>query len=386
MYGLILCGLVVLGALSPASALAAGAPVSGARVAIDTAARVASPQRTADRYGVVILQAWQRDAARALKRADPTVVVLAYQNLASMSRADEQGRSATGVSTQRAAGSPDWYLHTSAGRPFTFSGYDWLWAADIGVASYQRAWSDNAIAAIAGSEFDGVFMDDTNLTMRFHHDVADVRPYATDAAYQRATGAAVRAISARVHAAGEQIWANIGAWPMYPATAADWLQDLDGAMDEQFAKWGTVAGVGYNGYWAQQLASLKAAQRARRWYVGVTHSARGDRRGADYGLASMLLGAGGRTAYAFASDYTREQVWPEFFYALGSARGAEVEGADGVHVRRFERGVALVNPTEHARTVTLDGRYGGSGRHCAQRIRLGPHRGLVLRPCATPAE
>jgi hypothetical protein len=381
MVKLIVCALAVLCALFPA-AFAGGAPVTGARVAIDTAARVASPQRTAERYGVVILQAWQRAAARALKRADPTVVVLAYKDLAAMSRADAHGRSATGVSTQRAAGSPAWYLRTGAARPFTFSGYGWLWAADIGVASYQRAWADGALAAIAGSEFDGVFMDDTNLTMRFHHDVADVRPYATDAAYQAATGAAVRAISARVHAAGKQIWANIGAWPMYPATAADWLEDLDGAMDEQFAKWGSVAGVGYNGYWEQQLASLKAAQRAQRWYLGVTHSARGDRRGADYGLASMLLGADGRAAYAFASDYTGEQVWPEFSYPLGSARGAEVERADGVHVRRFERGAALVNPTEHAQTVMLDGRYGGSGRGCAQRMGLGAHRGLVLRPCA----
>ena len=63
----------------------------------------------------------------------------------------------------------------------------------------------------------------------------------------------------------------------------------------------------------------------------------------------MLLGGAGRTHFALHGDYTNENWFPEYDYAIGDAAGAETRDASGVHRRRFTNGLVLVNPTDRVR-------------------------------------
>ena len=60
-----------------------------------------------------------------------------YKNLSAMATA-RGGISGTGVTTQDAESHPEWYLRNTRGERFTFGGYDYLWAADIGNRAYQE--------------------------------------------------------------------------------------------------------------------------------------------------------------------------------------------------------------------------------------------------------
>src|SRR5215210_2384158 len=275
----------------------AGATVGHVRVAIDSAATFPSYSQTASREQYVILQAWQQDRMRALKAANPNIRVLVYKNLSfSAASTSTSGFASTGVKYGEAdAGHPEWFLLNTSGQRFTSNGYGYLWAMDVGSAGYQQRWADNVISELTSQGWDGVFMDDVNTTMKYHYDVESIAKYPSDAAYAAATRSALATIGPRVRAAGKLAVANIGSWPEYPSVGDDWLQFLDGGMDEMFLKWGTSPGQGYAwaGRWEQQLKSLKQAEGDGKLFLAITHSAAGDADAARFGYATMLLGGNG---------------------------------------------------------------------------------------------
>ena len=371
--------LVALAAASLLPASAAARPVAGAlRVAIDTAAHDADFSRTAGRSQVVILQEWEAQRLRSLKAANPGVTVLMYKNLSALAKATN-GMSGTGVSTQEAESHPEWYLRNTRGERFAFDGYDYLWAADIGNRGFQERWAANVAAKLKEQPWDGVFVDDTNPTIKYHYDVASVAKYPSDEAYSAATGSALSVIGPRLRARGALVIPNFGAWRRYRPTVSRWLKYVSGGMEEMFTKYGESPSSGYfTGVdWEDNLASLRETQAQGKLFLGISHSTRGDRAAARYGWATMMLAAEGRATFALHSDYTNETWFPEYDYDLGAPKGpATVAG--GVHRRAFARGLVLVNPTGSSVQVRFGGRYRGSGLGRSSRTTMGPHSGLVL--------
>jgi Hypothetical glycosyl hydrolase family 15 len=372
--------LAAFALIVPAQAMAAE-PVAGhLRYAIDKAAKTADYSGTASRNRFVILQSGELSRLAALKAADPHVKVLMYKDLAGMVERDPWGGVASGVSTQEADANPSWYLLDTSGRRFSFSGYGWIWAADIGDPGYQARWADNVIAQMKRDGWDGVFMDDTNPTIRYHHDVGSVAKYPTDAAYGRAMGQAVAAVGPRVRASGKLIIANMGAWRDYPQVVNGWLPYVDGGMDELFTKWGKETGLGYlwGSAWDTQLDEIKTAERLGKHFLGVTQSSNGDVLAARYGWATLLLAADGRSSFAMHGDYSGENWFPEYDYPIGDPLGAETKDASGVHRRVFSNGLVVVNPTLDTIPVSFGGRYTGCGLTAATSAELAPHSALVL--------
>jgi Hypothetical glycosyl hydrolase family 15 len=377
-----LLGLLVaaFALIFPLQAEAAG-PVAGHfRYAIDNAAKTADYSATAGRNQFVILQSGELSRLAALKQANPEVKVLMYKDLAGMVTADEWGGVASGVSTQEADAHPEWYLLNTGGQHFTFSGYDWIWAADIGNAEYQQRWADNVVAQLQRDGWDGVFMDDTNPTISAHYDPAAVAAYPTDAAYAQATGSAVAVIGERVRAAGKLIIANMGAWRDYPAVVETWLPYVDGGMDELFTKWSRTAGQGYlwGSAWDTQLEEIKTAERLGKYFLGVTQSANNDASAARYGWGTLLLAANGRSSFALHGDYTGENWFQEYDYAIGDPLGPETQDGSGVHRRQFSNGLVIVNPTLARIRVSFGARYSGCGLKGVTSAVLGPHSALIL--------
>jgi hypothetical protein len=374
---LVLTALVL--AVSPATG---AAKVGHVRMALDSSAAFPSYSQSAQRNGVVILQAWQQERMRALKQANPGITVLVYKNLAFINEgSSESGLSSSGVAYKEAnAQHPEWFLQNTSGSRFTSNSYHYLWAADVGERSYQERWADGVLAELRSSGWDGVFMDDTNATMRHHYSVPAVAKYPSDSAYRGAVRTALATIGPRVSAAGKLAVANIGSWGEFPSVGNDWLQFLDGAMDEMFLKWGTTPGQGYapSYRWQAQLDALKLAESHNKLYLAVTHSSAVDRDAARYGYGTMLLGSNGRGHFTLAQDYTNETWFPEYDYELGQPKGPESGSADGVHRREFERGLVLVNPSGQSRAVTFGDTYSGSGLENATGATLAPTSALVL--------
>ena len=359
------------------------------RVAIDSRPDFSDLTRTAERHQYVILQAWQADKMRALKAVNPDLRVLVYKNLSASIASSNQGVYSTGVSYQEADEEhPEWFLRNRSGERFSFRSFSYLWAMDVGSSSYQRRWAENVIAELEREGWDGVFVDDTNTTMRYHYAADEIAKYPSDAAWQEATESALAHIGPRVQAAGKLIVPNIGSWGENPAVGRRWLQYVSGAMDEMFVKWGNSPGDGYayEGRWAAQVDSLAAAQRRNKHFIAVTHSSNDDRDAARYGWATVLLAAEGEASFALHGDYTHETWFPEYEYDLGAPVGDRVERASGLHVRKFENGIVVVNPTSTSAAVNLPGSYSGSGFKGVSRVRLQPNRAAILLRDDTAAD
>ncbi len=375
-----LCSLAALALGAPAAHAANAAAVAGtARVAIASTPDF-SDMSAARRDDVVILQSWQTDKLHALKAANPHVTVLMYKSTSAVSSdVNTDGTMSAGVDKIDAA-AHGWLLRNRAGLPFAFNGFSWLWAADIGVRGYEDAWAHNVVAALRSDEWDGVFMDDVNPTIKYHYDVAQVAKYPSDAAYQAATKSFLAEVGPQIKAAGKLAIPNMGSWSDYPGVVDSWLPYVSGGMDEMFTKWGTAPGTGYRDEagWQHQLDEVKATAAQGKLFLGISHSAAGDRAAARYGYATALLGGNGRADFSLAADYTHQTWFPEYDVALGAPRGVEQAEADGVHRRAFAGGLVVVNPTDSARSVDFGGRYAATGAAPETGATLAPHSALVL--------
>jgi hypothetical protein len=344
------------------------------------AAATTAAQATAAQEHVVILQAWETDELEAIKAANPSTIVLMYQNASSASNsASSTGIYPSGVSYSQAA-SNGWLLDNTSGQTFTFGGENWLYAADIGSSGYQNAWASNVVTKLDSAPWDGVFLDDVNPTISYHYCVTCVAKYPSDATYGAAMGSFVQNVGTQIQAAGKLAVANIGSWSSYSSTVDPWLQHLSGAMDEEFLKWGTTAGTGYasEATWQTQLREVALAQSENKLFLGVSHSAATDQQAALYGYATELLASNGTASYSLAQDYSTATWFPEYSYQLGQPTGNYTVTSGGVYERTFTGGMALVNPTSSTETVNLGGTYSGSGLSNVSTVTLAPQSGLVL--------
>jgi hypothetical protein len=333
------------------------------------------------RLEYVVLQDWQANRMHELKAANPNLKVLVYKNLLASQTPAPDGLSATGVTYEEAnSAHPEWFLENTGGRRFTLRDYSYQWAMDVGNPGYQQRWAENVVADVKAQGWDGVFIDNVNPTMKYYAEVSSVAKYPTDEAYAAATTSALAAITPRLHAAQMLVFANFGSWSDYEATVTPWLKYVDGAMEEMFAKFDPTVGAGYRGEseWTRQLTELQETQRQGKVFLAVTHSAATDEAAALFGWATVLLGAEGKAGYEMAETYADETWFPEYEYSIGQPLGTESRDADGVHRRTFTNGLVLVNPTEAAQTVDLDGTYSGSGLTNATSATMPPHTGLVL--------
>jgi len=166
-----------------------------------------------------------------------------------------------------------------------------------------------------------------------------------------------------------------------PATYDDWLQFVDGALDEMFLKWSRNVGEGYRpeAQWNTQVAAAKYATGQGKAYMAFTQGAATDVQAARYGYASLLLASQGNASFALTPDHATETWFPEYDYDLGRPLAAETRDANGVHRRQFERGLVLVNPTASTQSAAFDGNYSGSGLSAATAATMPPNTGLVLR-------
>jgi hypothetical protein len=319
---------------------------------------------------------------RALKARNPRIKVLVYKNLSASQKSSSRGRWATGVSFQEADSEhPEWFLLNSSGERFTFRRYPYLWAMDVGDTAYQERWVANVRRELRTEDWDGVFIDDVNPTMKYHYEPSEIARYPSDEAWQDATESALSYIGPRLRRRGKLVVPNFGSWSEqgYTDLVDGWMKYVNGGAHEHFLKWGRK-GTGYADpeRWRRALSSLEKTQAAGKLFLGLTTSGNRDVRAARYGWATMLLGANGDAAFAMQRDTEAEPWFPEYRYKLGRPLERVEEVGDGAFRRRFKHGIAVVNPTYERVAVPLGATYSGSGRKRVRSVELRPESAAIL--------
>lgn len=310
-------------------------------------------EAAADRYGVVVLNAWEVDALRRLKELDPDITVLVYKDFSSTRdyagavRGDgsDAEHQPTGIGFAAAeSDNPEWFATDTDGDRIEWDGYPQHWQMTVWEPSYQQAWADAVTDEVVEEGWDGVFADNDFATLRFYSDAVLEGTDSTDETDQLIRDGLdqmVTVVGERLAEEGKKLVPNVSEARLYPGR---WIEHsrFGGAMEENFAQRDDGRLLTWEGAGWTEL--LETAADPERLTLLVTA---GDDRAAETGAAGAALLAGPGVCWSAAHEVGYKE--PEWTVAqsadLGAPRGTAEATEDGAWVREFERGYAVVNPT-----------------------------------------
>ncbi len=143
--------------------------------------------------------------------------------------------------------------------------------------------------------------------------------------------------------------------------AEDWKRNLKVVLD--------MERKGKTGLFSTKLWVPASGRQVRNWQA--------------YAMATFLLGAGGRSYFHFTR--TRDKAGAMLKNApyrmprgIGAPKGGVFKRKDGSYLRRFARGLAVVNPTGKKISLKLASPMKSLSGRTVRRVTLGPRRGNVL--------
>jgi hypothetical protein len=344
----------------------------------------------ASRYRELVLQYGSGIQAlvAAIHHDAPRVRVLLYQDV-KLARADDVHGYTVCETPQQVTANPGWLLRDPSGglvAPVSYPGDRLLDVADPG---FERVCGAHALGLARAGGFDGVYFDDLSASPRIGlaPAVTCLRPLAggclSDADWQGAMVALVSYLASQMHAHHLLAYGNIGGATGYPGLWARLAAPLNGAEEQAF---GSAPGGGTAiapAAWRAQLAEVAWSEAHGR--AVMAHSYATTEAGTVFGLASLLLVAGGHSSWS-TSEGRSETLYPEYavLARLGAPAGpyATVHaGAATVYRRAFAHGLVLVDPPgSPMATVALGATYAGVGAEpgAVRAVTLGPGSGLIL--------
>jgi Hypothetical glycosyl hydrolase family 15 len=333
----------------------------------------------AQRYRFIVLEETAGWRVALLHRANPHLKILLYQD-PLVAKGHTTFTTCTSY-VHDAAAEPGWFLTDSRGKRIVVGPDNYL--MDVGQRAYQRVCLAHAVALAKRFGFDGLFFDGVAPALADAGiSTAGLPPrYPTVPSWQTAMYSLLSYADAVAHRHGLLVIGNIGGAVGTPGLWQHWNTKLDGAEEEAW----TDGGLGLAQqvpYWAEKLANV-AWSEAHGKYAFV-HSYNGTRAGNVYGLASMLLVAGGQSSYSTSNtNVIRDERWyPEYgtAQALGAPTGSYEQLANGVYKRTFAHGIVVVNPRERpaSRFSLGPGTYSAPGLARARSASMGPTSGLIL--------
>lgn len=308
----------------------------------------------------IVMQPWEYDRIPSIRAADSDVVILMYKNAAAVRRdvhAQTQ-MSSTGL-TYEEARSGGWLLRDHDGEVIRWSDWSDLYPVDPSQPGYQQAWLANTLHDLNRGDWDGVLLDD--VLSRLSHSTqgnATSPVLDDDAAMLAATSSLLAAVGPGLAAAGYQSLANAtdttaGTWR---TVLTSWRSWVTGFANEFFVKWGTTEGTrfGVDDEWTWKTRLARWTARRSIPLLAITYSDRGDRAAQLYHRATWLLTWNGRTG---ASVFSPAGQWTDHVTRASTVTVGRPDGPsvhdEGLHQRRYTRGLVLVNPTDAPETVRL---------------------------------
>ncbi len=367
-----------LGQASPSHALAS--PVRFNRETYAYQSALSAPNE-ARRYSVMVLQATDARWVPILRRWNPRLKILVYQDIALSRATDGDGLTVCTGWRRDLVAEPAWFLKGPPGERIS-SGFNYL--MDVGNRAYQRACVAHAIELAKRLRFNGIFLDGIAASFPFElppNARSTSIKYPTVASWQAAMYSMLAYAGHALHAHKLSVVANIGGAVLTRGLWQRWNAPLDGAEEESW----TDGGLGLAQqlpWWREKLANVAWSEAHHKY--AILHSYNPSEAGNVFGLASMLLVAAGHASYSTSNvNVTSDEAWyPEYGAAqrLGGSAGRYTRLHNGVYERVFAHGLVLVNPTTHSvgRFSLGRRRYSGSGLRRAGVVSMGPISGLIL--------
>ncbi len=291
-----------------------------------------------------------------------------------------------------------WLLKGRDGDLLVNQGYPANYVGDVGDPAYQRAWLANVTRLLRAYGDDGVFIDDV---------IPDLEPLAgTEAAKYpnaRAWAAAelsfVRAVGNGLRARGFYVLVNASAFTRGSPESDDgtttlrWWRRLapyvSGLTNEFYEQTSDgrntlrASGSAWNQAWDGWARLQETAQALGKDFVGLAYGPRGDARRMSYGRASFLLEWDGRGGAYIYQPTSGVDPWDGAWTTdIGLPKAPKRRLGNG-WLRRYSRGVALVNPDgSKSQRFTLGGAYLAPDGRVVSEVTLPPTTGLIL-PAAT---
>ena len=317
---------------------------------------------------------WQKVAQ--LHAANPNLKILMYSMAMSSESLDPAGlTTCTGYASDNAS-QPSWFLKDQNGNRIVSSGNSMM---DMGDSGYEQACVAHAMALAKQYGFDGIMFDGLNSQWTWCvPSGTTVEKYPSTQSWEAAMQSFLNYAGATVHADHMLAMANLGGTST--SLWEQWTTPLDGAAEQGW----TAAGYGPTQqlpWWKAKLDSVAWSEAHHKY--AVLNSWSRTLAGNTYGLASMLLVAGGWSSYATNNnDMGAYEPWyPAYTTAqsLGAPLGAYTQLSNGVYERQFENGLVLVNAsTNSVPSFGLDGSYSASVGSPVTSVSMGPTAGLIM--------
>ncbi|OZC29159.1 putative glycoside hydrolase family 15 protein [Gordonia polyisoprenivorans] len=349
-----------------------GNPVGGLWYGIGQSVTPAEAVAVAKRYQMIVLNSWDVDALKAIKKTNPSAKVLVYKDLSSTrsySGAVDNGVDATALPSgvgyvYASRNHPDWFATDSRNRRIEWApSYPGHWQMAVWNTGYQQYWARQVTDEVVAQDWDGVLADNDFARLQFYSTQlikgtgsAD----ATNAKIRSGLDALVAVAGTRLQAAGKLFIPNIAEARLTPGRWTSHSR-FGGAMEENFAT------AGQNGSilpldTEQWTEMLDIAARGTEYILLITQGA--DLTDVSNGYASAALLAGAKTSWMAAPDPDYAQ--PPWQAVQRSALGTPVGPpaiSDGLWTRHFADGVVAVNPTSTTKPFDIPQTGGASGEN-----------------------
>lgn len=319
--------------------------------------------REAKRRAYLLLNTWDNWAISVAKQANPSIKCFVYKDASSTRSYDNQpvDLQPCGV---RYADAPDAWFAKNGGQRIEYSGYSGHWLMDVGNLEYQAAWAQNVAASVNKYGFDGVFIDNLLWTRNAYG--KPPANYATDALWQQAYRGFLKQVRAALAPTGKLALGNLSNARLGSGRWNSYLEFLDGGWDE----WWLVINDGdliseYDAGWTRIVDEVVECEKQGKIALVQPHFNEGSTKPFMYAWASYLMGYSGKSAisevqrtdgYGLPTPYHNEYGWD-----LGKPLGVYTSPATNIHVRHFEKAVAVVNANRTGSasvTVNLGSAYG----------------------------
>ena len=358
-------------------------------------------------YSVAILQPWELEAARYLKKHAPQMVVLAYKCLSSTRSYEPGPIYSSGLSFAQAVSlansGKDFFAHRLNGDRIEWKGYSKHYQMQVWNPGYRWYWVDSVVREMRDSPFDGV-MGDNDVENDYYGLNLPIQGVPSMTTIREGLDRLVASAGAELNGIGKILVPNIaesrlrwGKWERHSA--------YGGGFEEVWLGWGPndylaspyavmqgrdiARGSGGDVSLGVYLTGLKRGASTQK-KVTILRTPLSDRKspltGTDenflYGLAGFWVFGGGNFTGISATHhdaYDEIPHAPELTFDLGDAAGGiVVQGT--VQTRTFTRGWAALNTGDREVTVTVPaGMIDAKGVSVPATVKLAGHRGLVLR-------
>ena len=358
-------------------------------------------------YSVAILQPWELEAARYLKKHAPQMVVLAYKCLSSTRSYEPGPIYSSGLSFAQAVSlansGKDFFAHRLNGDRIEWKGYPKHYQMQVWNPGYRWYWVDSVVREMRDSPFDGV-MGDNDVENDYYGLDLPIQGVPSMTTIREGLDRLVASAGAELNGIGKILVPNIaesrlrwGKWERHSA--------YGGGFEEVWLGWGPndylaspyavmqgrdiARGSGGDVSLGVYLTGLKRGSSTQK-KVTILRTPLSDRKspltGTDenllYGLAGFWVFGGGTFTGISATHhdaYDEIPHAPELTFDLGDAAGGiVVQGT--VQTRTFTRGWAALNTGDREATVTVPtGMIDAKGVSVPATVKLAGHRGLVLR-------